>query len=85
MSGMEAQLLLNSGACNVDAEREDRGYRTAFEKFAFANVYSVMSLQMLLAYCDLISKTNHQASSMLPREVRSDWRRTSLAPRDARK
>ncbi|AMA60142.1 hypothetical protein [Bradyrhizobium sp. CCGE-LA001] len=49
---VEAQLLSNSKACNLDSEGVDRGYRTAFEKFAFADISRLKLLQSVLAVCD---------------------------------
>lgn len=52
MSAGEAQIFLASGSCRLDASRTDRGYRSAFEKFAFRDEAGVKSLQSLLAVCD---------------------------------
>ncbi|MGY4511590.1 hypothetical protein [Bradyrhizobium sp. USDA 3650] len=52
MNAKEAQIFSNSRVCNLDMSGVDRGYRTAFEKFTFANEAAVVSLQQILAVCD---------------------------------
>jgi hypothetical protein len=52
VSAAEAQIFRGSRPCNLDMSGVDRGYHTAFEKFAFANEAGVVSLQQILAVCD---------------------------------
>jgi hypothetical protein len=48
----EIQIFLVSSRCNTDPKGTDRGYQTAFEKFAFADENAVKSLQQTLGICD---------------------------------
>jgi hypothetical protein len=52
VSAAEVQIFLGSEACNVDRSGTDRGYRTAFEKFAFPDEAGIRALQSFLAFCD---------------------------------
>jgi hypothetical protein len=52
VSSVELQMFLDSGSCNNDEEGVDRGYRTAFEKFAFADESRLKDLHVTLAKCD---------------------------------
>jgi hypothetical protein len=52
VSSGEAQIFLGSRPCSFDMSVTDRGYRTAFEKFRFADEAAVKSLQRILARCD---------------------------------
>jgi len=51
-SRSETQIFLGSRPCSSDMSGIDRGYRTAFEKFAFANEAAVKDLQNRLALCN---------------------------------
>lgn len=58
VSSMEAQIFRGARLCNLDMSGADRKYRTAFEKFTFANEAAVVSLQQILAVCDPRLKDN---------------------------
>jgi hypothetical protein len=51
VSRAEVQTLIGAGPCNVDKAGTDRGYRTAFEKFAFPEANAITSLQRALIKC----------------------------------
>jgi hypothetical protein len=51
-SAGEVQIFLGARPCAIDMTGADRGYRTAFEKFAFPSEGGVTSVQIILARCD---------------------------------
>jgi hypothetical protein len=51
-SATESLLFLRARPCSIDKSGADRGYQTAFEKFAFPEEGGITSLQILLARCD---------------------------------
>ena len=52
VSAPELQIFLGARPCSSDKIGIERGYRTAFEKFAFPEEAAVTTLQNLLALCD---------------------------------
>jgi hypothetical protein len=51
-SAAELAIFLKEKPCRIDESGVDRGYQTAFEKFAFPMEGGIVSLQILLASCD---------------------------------
>jgi hypothetical protein len=50
-SAAETLIFLKARPCRLDKIGADRGYQTAFEKFAFPEEAAITSLQILLAKC----------------------------------
>jgi hypothetical protein len=51
-SAVEAEVFVRKKPCSIDETGADRGYKTAFEKFAFPEEGGITSLQTMLAKCD---------------------------------
>ena len=66
-SALEAQTFLRAKDCSLDVSGTDRGYRTAFEKFTFANAAAVMSLQETLC----VPKINGKLSGIFDGPTRA--------------
>jgi hypothetical protein len=52
VNSLEADKFYRAKGCSLDPSGVNRGYRTAFEKFAFPSGAAVVSLQVLLEACD---------------------------------
>jgi hypothetical protein len=89
-SAAEVQIFLGARPCSVDMSGTDRGYRTAFEKFRFADENGVKILQGILAICDPTFRDKAsgkfdaatRAAIKIAKSKMSEARKAEIADRD---